>query len=245
VTNVAISEKKMVCTDLDGTLVGDDWSMYRLFESVDTGSILLVFCTGRDLPSVLGLIERKGIPAPDVCICQVGTEIYYFLDEPTPDEYWRRIISTGWCREAVLRLLGDIGELELQEDRWQTEFKISYYLEDEQVAAVAEARRRIEEAGLEARLVYSQGRYVDVLPVRAGKAQAAQHVADMLGVRREDVVVCGDSGNDLDFFRAGLKGVIVGNASSELKRYRGENAYHAEGEYGAGMIEGLEHFGFI
>jgi hydroxymethylpyrimidine pyrophosphatase-like HAD family hydrolase len=55
----------------------------------------------------------------------------------------------------------------------------------------------------------------------------------------------GNSGNDLGIFCAGFKGIIVGNASPELKGYTGENAYHAMGRCSAGIIDGLSHFDFI
>ena len=66
-----------------------------------------------------------------------------------------------------------------------------------------------------------------------------------LGIKKNNVLVCGDSGNDLELFKSGFRGIIVGNAQPELKKYKGKNAYHAKKNYSAGIIEGLKKFHFI
>ena len=65
-----------------------------------------------------------------------------------------------------------------------------------------------------------------------------------MGVKKRNAIVCGDSGNDLELFKAGFKSVIVGNAHAELKNYQGKNAYHATGGYSAGIIKGLRQPNF-
>jgi len=94
-------------------------------------------------------------------------------------------------------------------------------------------------------VIYSGGEFLDLLPLKSSKAGAVKYIVDRFGVNKQDVVICGDSGNDLDIFNLGFKGIIVGNAHPELKKFNGKNAYHAGGEYSAGIIEGLRHFDFI
>jgi len=244
--NNGSSDKVIVCTDLDGTLIGDDDSMYELLEIADNKGILVVFCTGRHLPAVTEFIEEKGVPEPDACTCLVGTEIYFPVEgELVLDERWSQIISEEWHREEVEHLLEDVRELQLQEAEWQTRFKLSYYLKDNQPEVLKEVAERLENAKLKANVIPSGGELLDILPVNSGKAKATQYVADELTINSEDVIVCGDSGNDLCMFKAGFKGIIVGNARDELKDFEGENAYHAKSGYSTGIIEGLEHFDII
>lgn len=239
-------DEKMICTDLDGTLIGDDFSMYELMETLQVQSILLAFITGRHLSSVIELIEERGISKPDACICQVGTEIYLLRGgELALDARWSQIISKDWNREKIAQLLNDIKELRPQAEEWQTRFKISYFLRENQPMVLKEISERIEKSGLKANIIYSNDEFLDLLPVKSGKGEAVRYLSDKFDVRMHAVAVCGDSGNDLDMFKAGFKGVIVGNARAELKNFEGENAYHAEAQYGAGIIEGLKHFGFI
>jgi len=103
----------------------------------------------------------------------------------------------------------------------------------------------MEKAGLRANIIYSAGEFLDFLPIRASKVRAAVYLSDRFNIDRDEIVFCGDSGNDLDAFEAGYKGVIVGNAHPELKNFAGENAYHATGNYSAGIIEGLKYFNFV
>jgi len=244
--DISSADKVIVCTDLDGTLIGDDDSMYELLEIVDNEGILVAFSTGRHLPAVTEFIEEKGVPEPDACTCLVGTEIYFPVEgELVLDERWSQIISEGWHRQEIEQLLDDIKELQLQEEEWQTRFKLSYYLKDNQPEVVKEVTERLESAKLKANVIPSAGELLDVLPVNSGKAKATQYVADELAIGSEAVIVCGDSGNDLGMFKAGFKGIIVGNARDELKDFEGENTYHAKSEYSAGIIEGLEHFDII
>lgn len=239
-------DKKMLCTDLDGTFIGDDDSMYELLRLIEDKGISLVFSTGRHLTSVLAFIDDKRIRKPDACILQVGTEVYLLSKgEFVLDNNWSKIISQDWEREKVVRLLADVEQLVRQDEEWQTEFKASYFLRENQTEVLQEINRRMQEAELKAHIIYSSDQFLDFLPPLSGKAEAVRHVADRFGLRAEDVIVCGDTGNDLDMFKAGFKGIIVGNAHAELKNFEGENAYHAIGQYSAGIIEGLRHFDFI
>jgi sucrose phosphatase-like protein len=240
------SHKKMLCTDLDGTFIGDDDSMYELLKVIEDKDILLVFSTGRHLQSVMQFVHDKEIQIADACTCMVGTEVYFARKvELILDNNWSRIISHGWEREKIARLLADIKELVWQDEEWQTEFKASYFLRENQTEVLQEINWRMQEAELKAHIIYSSDQFLDFLPPLSGKSEAVRYVADNLRVRKRNVIVCGDTGNDLDMFKAGFKGIIVGNAHAELKSFEGDNAYHAVAPYAAGIIEGLRHFNFI
>ena len=240
------SDKKMLCTDLDGTFIGDDESMYELLRMIDCKDFLLVFSTGRHLRSIMQFVREKGIRIADACICMVGTVVYFAQEgELILDNNWSRIISQDWDREKMVQLMSDIKELVWQDEEWQTEFKSSYFLRENQTEVINEIKQRIQKAKLKAKVIYSASQFLDFLPLKSGKSEAVKYVADNFGVSTDNVIVCGDSGNDLDMFMAGFKGVIVGNAHAELENFKGENAYHANGKYSTGIIEGLRHFNYI
>jgi hypothetical protein len=81
---------------------------------------------------------------------------------------------------------------------------------------------------------------------------------DQKGYRKSRVVFCGDSGNDLNVLTSEIQAVLVKNASEEVrcealesvvKNRRVETLYIAQGNfmgmngnYTAGVLEGLTHF---
>jgi len=244
--NTPNPDKKMLCTDLDGTFIGDDDSMYELLRLIEDKDMLLVYSTGRHLESVMQFTREKEIRMADACILLVGTEVYFAQQgEFILDDNWSRIISQGWQRKKIVRLLADIKELSQQDEEWQTKFKLSYFLRENQDEVLKEIPSRLERAPLKTHMIYSADQFLDFLPPLAGKAPATKYVADKFSLSRHNVVVSGDSGNDLDMFTSEFKGIIVGNAHDELKNFNGKNAYHAVGKYSAGIIEGLRHFNFI
>lgn len=244
--NSATGDRKLLCTDLDGTFLGDDESMYQLVRLIDTRHILLVFSSGRHLQSIMEMERDKGIRHADAYICMVGTAIYFVSEgEPAKDAEWSRIISRGWDIAHVREIAARFNELVPQDDEWQSEFKASFHLTRNRDWAIPELRRRLREAGIQATVIYSGGQFLDIIPTAAGKADAVFYVARRFGIPPGNIVVAGDSGNDLDMFKAGLKGIIVGGARPGLASFEGANAYEAEGHCAAGIIEGLRHHGLI
>lgn len=242
----ASNRRKLLCTNIDGTLIGYDELMYELLNIIDRHGLLLVFDTGRDIRSVVNLIDKKGIRKPDASICMVGTEVYFVReDEFVPDRPWSDIISEGWNRDRIVELVSDFKELAWQEPRWQTKFKISYLLKHNQQEVLSEIHRRLQEEQLEAKVIFSCDQFLDFLPRKSSKSGALKYIMAKFDIAKEDVIVCGDSGNDLELFEDGFKGIIVANAHPELKDYKGWNAFHATYKYSAGIIEGLKQFHFI
>lgn len=89
---------------------------------------------------------------------------------------------------------------------------------------------------------------MDIVPVRANKGNALNYVREKLGFSPDETIACGDSGNDIALFTQNTMGIIVGNARSELlqwhKRQGSDRQYLAQGHCAAGILEGLNHFGW-
>jgi hydroxymethylpyrimidine pyrophosphatase-like HAD family hydrolase len=54
------------------------------------------------------------------------------------------------------------------------------------------------------------------------------------------VVTAGDTGNDRDLLRMGGHGIVVGNASPELRSLRGPRIIHTFRHHADGVLEGLQ-----
>lgn len=244
-----MSWNQLLATDLDGTFIGDDAAMFELWEALIARSIPVAFSTGRHLMSIQDFYAEKNAQRrADVCVCMVGTDIHFRTNgEYELDPEWHEQIREGWDKRAVEEILQSIPEARMQDAQWQSEFKSSYFLEENADERVREIHQRLQEAGLDAKVVYSADKFLDLLPIRSGKGEAIRYVAGKTGVPAENVVTCGDTGNDLDMMRSelGFRSIAVGNAASELKAFREPHVYHATENYAAGILEGLKKHGWL
>jgi sucrose-phosphate synthase len=239
--------ERMLATDLDGTFIGDAAAMEDLWRDLEDAGVFIAFSTGRHLPS----IESFYVDTPrraDACVTMVGTEIWHRRgDGYVRDDDWSEVITDRWDKEAVEAIVADIPGAEIQPEEWQSPFKASYYLEGDVTARLDELEQRLDEQGLAAKVVYSAGRFLDLLPARSGKGEAIRYLADDVGIAPENVITAGDSGNDLDMMRPelGFRSIAVGNASAELAEHSADGLYHADGHHADGIREGLEHYGWL
>jgi sucrose phosphatase-like protein len=244
-----MSWNRLLASDMDGTFIGDDEAMFKLWTRLVEEDIRLVFSTGRHLKSIQDFYREKNADRrSDACVCMVGTDIYFRENgEYVLDEEWHREISDAWDKQAVEEILHSIPEATMQDQQWQSPFKSSYFLEENADARLKEIHERLEQAGLKAKVVYSADKFLDLLPIRSGKGGAIRYLAKRCGVSQENVITAGDTGNDLDMMRTelGFRGIAVGNAAPELKAFRAPHVYHAEGQFSAGILEGLQKFGWL
>ena len=107
-----------------------------------------------------------------------------------------------------------------------------------------ELMQRLRQEGVDC--LFSDGRYLDVLPPGVNKGSTLQRVLELLELPQVPVVVAGDTLNDLALFQTGFPGVMVGNAEAPLLEWLPQlpNTYLANGAGCSGILEGLEHFGF-
>jgi len=244
-----LTARRLLATDLDGTFLGDDQEMADLWRDIENNGILLAFSTGRHLPSIEEFYTRAGTERrANACVCNVGTEIWHRSgDHYVLDHTWAGAIAQSWNESKVRAVLRQIDGVVPQPEEWQSPLKCSYYLEQDAEAMLAEARRRLAAAGAKAKLVYSAGRFLDLLPLRSGKGKAVAHLAASLGVAPDDVITAGDTGNDLDMMNPdlGFRSIAVGNATPDLRHHLAPSVYQAIAFYAAGIREGLEHFAWL
>jgi sucrose-6-phosphatase len=248
-----IMTKLLLVTDLDHTLVGDDFALERLNQWViqtRPQGTKFVYCTGRSLTLYRELQAEAGLIDPDLLICSVGTEVYY-QGQDTPDPEWSAKLSSGWDRDAVAAITAHFADLVLQPETEQCPFKVSFFLTQEAATEVLPLlESKLAEQQLATQLIYSSGKDLDILPIAANKGAAMTFIRQKLGFTPAQTVACGDSGNDIALFEVGQeRGILVGNARSELllwhRNHPSDTNYLAKGHCAAGILEGLEHFGFL
>ncbi len=241
--------KKLLITDIDDTLVGDDDAMYSLIRLVKDHDSEVGFgvASGRSLELVKDIFDEKELPTPDLIISSVGTEIYYGpeIDNLHVDEGWSAHISYQWKPDRIKKIMDEFPFVEMQKEDGERDFKLSYVMENND-DHLAEIHNRLSQENLRYQLIYSHSAYLDIIPQRASKGKAIEYICQKWDIPKSNVLVSGDSGNDYEMIRGRSLGVVVGNHSEELEPLRKNKlVYFAEQDYAGGIIEGIQHYDFL
>ena len=237
---------RLIITDLDNTLTGDDQALQALVELFNQHDYIgFGIATGRRLDSVMSLVDELGLPRPDLIDTDCGTQLHYG-EGLVPDRSWQRQIGYAWQPDKICKVLDELPGLFLQGDEKQSDYKVSYEIDAKTAPSTAKIKKILREAGLRAKVVMSHGMYLDVIPVRGGSDFSVRHVLWKWGFPPERVLVAGDSGNDAGMLLGGTLGVVVGNHSKELNRLRNRpRVYFAKSSHAAGILEGVEYYNFL
>ncbi|GJP34722.1 hypothetical protein CLOM_g3155 [Closterium sp. NIES-68] len=184
----------------------------------------------------------------------VGTEITYGASMQ-PDKGWEEYLDDGWDRSAVVEEAKHFPQLRFQAESEQRPHKVSFHLEKDKAGnVVEELRSKLQQRGLKAKVIYSGGYDLDILPERAGKGQAMAYLLrqfkEQSGSPPKHTLACGDSGNDAELFEVdGAYGVIVSNAMEELVEWHRahhstDHVFRATKRCAGGIIEAINHFKF-
>ncbi|ANU08889.1 hydrolase [Planococcus antarcticus DSM 14505] len=230
----------MLATDLDGTLVGDKFSLMALldFYGTRTYKVSLIYITGRHYQSALSLIAKENLPVPQVLITDVGTGIYTG-DSLQQEMAWTEQLEQAWMPDKIDSVASQISGLVSQ--NLPIANRCSYFASDSAIVEVF--RAELDKAGIPHKLIYSGGRDVDILPIGSGKGQALQYILDKYNLSEAKLLVAGDSGNDVEMLTMGFPSVIVGNAQPELlEQAEHPSIYRAQKKYAGGIHEAWSHF---
>ncbi|KFX69254.1 glucosylglycerol-phosphate synthase [Pseudomonas taeanensis MS-3] len=234
----------LLATDLDGTfLTGDSKDRLSLYQAITSHpDIQLAYVTGRSLETVLPLLDDPTLPQPDYIIADVGASLYHG-DTLQPIQPLQNDIDARWPGESqVASALIDYPDMQRQ-DVPQTR-RCSYFCSPERSADPA--LKAIAEQ-LDCDLLYSAERYLDFLPRGVNKGSSLLALVDLLGLERDQVLVAGDTLNDLSMLTSGLMGVCVGDSEAELLEQTRQcpQVLHASRSGCGGILQAIAHFGFL
>lgn len=239
---------RAVVADLDQALIGDDESLKRLCALLRKERKTCAFgiATGRPLESALRVIRRHGIPAPDILITALGSEIHYGR-ELKLDDWWESHIDHQWTPRKVRRVMAKLDGVELQPKEQQSSFKVSYFYDPEKAPKIEDIQTLFYQAELPVNIILSFGHFLDVVPARASKGLALRYAAHQLSISLDRILVAGGSGSDVDMMRGNTLAVIVADRHddelatlTELDRVFVPNAKHA-----GGILEAIDTFDFL
>ena len=202
--------------------------------------------SGRGFASARLRYHELHLPLPKVWILEAGTEIRYG-PEGMPDLAWRDHIAQGWQRDAVQCVLTGLEPRLLpQPEEQQGPFKVSYTLQRPTAGVLEMVRQRLRHDRLEARAHLFHHWFLDVLPLRASKAEAIRHLSLSWGLPLEQVLVVASQQGDAELLNGQSLGVVVGDHDRSLDHLRRRSkVFFASRRQAWGVLEGLDHYRFL
>ncbi|MFK7859872.1 MAG: HAD family hydrolase [Granulosicoccus sp.] len=235
-------------TDLNRSLLGDENALKTLIEHVRTHRKRMKFGinTGLRLDAALRLLRRHQIPEPDFLITSTGTEIHY-APKLTADIAWTQQIEKRWTPKQVRRVMRDIPGVSLRKVEHQSVYKISYLHDPAIAPTIEEISARLYQEDQAVNVIFSHGRYLNIVPIRASKGLAMRYLAAKYGIALERTLAIGGSGADEDMMRGNTLAAIVGNRShEELSNVAQSNTiYFTEKMFAAGILEAMNYYDFL
>lgn len=95
------------------------------------------------------------------------------------------------------------------------------------------------EIGNETYIAQSQPYLIEIMPQGINKAHSLEILCDKLGIKKEEVMACGDNTNDAEMIIWAGLGVAMANAVDSLKEV---SEYVCENERSLGVAEAVEKF---
>ena len=232
-------------------------------------SIHLAYVSGRGKQLIIDAIEEYYLPPPDYVIGDVGTTLYHISNGNwiLSDE-WSHEIGQDWKGlnwEVLAKYLEDMDDIRLQELEKQSQYKLSFYTDPKVDHRYLKKyfRAVLAQKGVHTNIIWSvdevsSNGLLDIIPARANKLHAIKFLMRQEQFPEDKTVFAGDSGNDLDVLTSGLQAILVKNAMDEVRKEAVKmlsdkhmrhrlylpkgNFWDMNGNYAAGIIEGLVHF---
>ena len=232
-------------------------------------NIYLAYVSGRNRELICDAIEEFYLPMPDFAIGNVGTSLYRIVDGRWHlSKEWKDEIGKDWRGldwQGLAEYFENIDELRLQEIEKQSRHKLSFYTDYHiNPQHLREKIRNIlAQKDVRANIIWSVDEIsaiglLDIIPAHANKLHAIRFLMQIEGFADDYTVFAGDSGNDMDVLTSGLRAILVKNARDEVRQEAVEalsakhliyrlylpegNFWDMNGNYAAGVMEGLVHF---
>jgi Cof subfamily protein (haloacid dehalogenase superfamily) len=261
-------KRKMVCLDVDGTLVDHDGHMHdevreAARDVVAAGHHVLI-ATGRSLGATLPIIELIGLEEGYSVSSNGGVTLR--LSASLEDGFEvidRRTFDPAPALRALRHRLPN-AKYAVEDD--QGRFLSTERFQDMSFGVVAEGvtfeemmrssatrlvvfstdssaeefGEAVESIGLQG-VTYSVGwsAWLDIAAAGVSKASGLEALRDRLGVHIDDTVAVGDGRNDIEMLAWAARGVAMGQAPPEVMRVADEVTGHVEENGAAAVLRSL------
>ncbi len=238
---------KMVATDIDGTILGYDFvfrhSVKKCVKELQQHGIKVVLVTGRMHYATEKIAKELGITTPLVSyqgglIKESGENGKVLYEKNLSNERAKEIIK--WAKENNIHMnlyMDDVLYVENDDiaiKRYTGERYIPYQVcnfDDLEIKHVNkmlgidfnDAERvtgwveYLHQNMPELYVVKSTPYFCEITNNEAKKSNAVEYLANLWGIKKEEILAIGDQNNDIELLKAGGVSVAMGNATNELK----------------------------
>jgi phosphoglycolate phosphatase (TIGR01487 family) len=221
---------RLAVLDVDGTITDRErrlsMNSVEALRIAQNSGLTVSLVSGNVLPVMYGLKVFIGLNGP-VFGENGGTmlkdnEASAFFSMDRPREFIKEISKTTSVREIFT-------------NRWR-ESSMGFEMESKDVDSVS---RAAEESGLD---VVNSGYSWHALNPGQNKGFAVEVLIEMYGLKYEEVLVCGDSDNDISMFSKPVIKATMANGTANLKKM---SDYVSEKSFGDGLVDILRHYSLI
>ncbi len=227
--------RRVLATDIDGTLVGYGGEEHLVGFFERHADLAVIYLTGRTRHNAETVLRRYGFPTPLAVATEVGAEIYWGR-HMVMDDIWAFQQRQDWSPRRILHLLEAVDGVcyRGRSSHWRLAFDVH------EPGMVKEVRRLLTGERVAVHLLWEEADHrLDVLPAKAHKGLALNHILNRAGIRSRACFVAGNGENDRDLMQGHFPGVIVANACHRLKASTSEVIWHSSRPGAYGVIEGL------
>jgi len=201
--------------------------------------------TGRSIKAAKYQYSQLHLPSPSVWICRAGTEIYYD-DEEKSDILWQDSISVDWDRTAVVKALSDLKNyFVFQSLEQQGPFKVSYLLKEPCEGLLPLVRKRLRQFKCSASPHLRCHWYLDIVPLRASRAEAIRFLTLRWGLSLDQVLVVASEQGDGELIKGLTTAVVPVEHDPSLEGLKSQQRVFFSSVAREGVVDGLTHFRFL
>ena len=244
---------RMIVTDLDGTLVNAAYAITeenkKAVRDAAAHGVPTVIATGRMHRSAVNYAEALGVDAPIISyngaiVETAGGELLAssYLEPQVVERVLGYVFAKGWyvqsyvgdalyyveqteaarVYESASKVYGEAVGRGGMLARTKEVPKLLVAVPETDVANVIRELR--DKFRNEADVMQSSPNYIEIVRPGVSKARAMLALAEKRGIRAEEIMALGDSGNDIEMIRAAGLGIAMGNAIPAVKEAADEIA---------------------
>ena len=215
---------KMLVLDIDGTIFKKDYTategVKSTLKNLVKAGIKVVLCTGRMYAATKAIAQELGLCTPVICY-QGGLVKNFYENE---DTLWEKNMNPVIAREVINDLkqrniffnfyINDV--LMVEHDSYLVQQyvdarNIEYKIENLQKELSEKYKDKLY-------VIRSTPRFCEFSSTEATKGNAVRFLADRWGIKKEEIMACGDQDNDIEMLLAAGVKVAMGNATEDLKK---------------------------